>query len=72
MQENGIKYLTAERVIALLSTLDPNTEVIPNSVQNLTLIFGGEFIGYLDFMHNGEIHLIDEEDEAKQESGDSV
>jgi len=50
----GAKYITAGKLIELLSTLDPGTKVVPNDHYNLALYepsgFPEKYIGVIDLL----------------------
>jgi len=61
--EAGVKYLTAEQLIALLSELPRDTMVMPNVVGNLQLRSPqGRYIGFIDFLF-GETEMLEADDE---------
>jgi hypothetical protein len=51
----GIKYLTARRLIELLSQLDPDSQLVPNAVNNLAIYKDEVYTGFIDFIGEGEI-----------------
>lgn len=56
MLRGTLKYLPVERVIELLKQLPPNTLIIPNYVQNLSLGDSEHnYKGYIDFIADGTI-----------------
>jgi hypothetical protein len=56
LTECGLKYLTAETLIKLLSQLQPDDRVTPNSVGNLLIHSEDrEYVGFIDFLLEGTI-----------------
>jgi len=50
----GAKYITASKLIALLTTLAPDTKIVPNDHYNLALYepdgFPDKYIGVIDLL----------------------
>jgi len=56
IDSEGIKYLTASRLKALLDTIPGDTLVICNKVGNLLLLNEKqEYYGYIDFLFEGNV-----------------
>jgi hypothetical protein len=55
----GYKYLTAERLIGLLTSIPGDSQVIPNRVGNLLVLTadGREDVGFVDFSGSGEVEI---------------
>ena len=55
------KYLPANKLIELLSTLQDGWVVSPNDINNLAIYKESddsfEFVGWIDFLHDGTIEL---------------
>lgn len=59
---NGFKYLTAGRLVELLSTLPLEAKLTCSSVtRNLAIIQENEVTGQVDFIGDGEIEMFTEE-----------
>ena len=59
--EDGVKWLTASRLIELLAMVPPDSRVIPNSVGNLLIrdSEGEHSIYYIDFICDGSLEHYD-------------
>lgn len=55
--ESGLKWLTAGRLIELLSELPKDTPVVANLVGNLTILSENcdTFMGFIDFVADGTV-----------------
>jgi hypothetical protein len=58
----GIKWLTAARLIELLTTMPADSRVMPNAVGNMVVLdaTGETMIAYVDFSGDGEVNRDDE------------
>lgn len=64
MRSDSIKYLTVAQLKAVLDTLPDDHQLSPNTVGNLKVRSGaGEYIGYIDFLHEGAYESITDESE---------
>jgi hypothetical protein len=60
--DDGIKWLTAERLMELLAKLPANSRVVANRVGNLLIVSadGSRAIAYIDFLLDGSIEDMEE------------
>ena len=57
LENNGDKWLTAQRLVQLLSEVPPDSRVMVNAVGNLLIknASGNQLVAYIDFFAAGEL-----------------
>ena len=59
---DGERWMTVERLKAILSEIEDEDLLIPNRVGNLSVVRNDKYIGFIDF-NGGKLDLVEEDDD---------